>query len=106
MALRGNPPHPGDLIAVIRRLVRTGAYSFSKHAFDDRMGLRDIDADDARKVLTIGDIQGDIVPGKNAGEWRCRVVGPLPWTSREAGVVTVVIREAKLLIVTVKWIDP
>jgi hypothetical protein len=104
MAPRGKPPHPGDLIQVIRKLARAHAYRFSDHAFD-REDSRGIDAEDARKVLTIGDIQGEIVPGKNEGEWRCCVVGPLPWTSREAGVVTVVIREAKLLIVTVEWMD-
>jgi hypothetical protein len=70
------------------------------------MGERDIDADEPSRWLTIGDIEGETKPGRNPGEWRCRVVGPLPWTSRECGVVTVVIREAKLLIVTVKWIDP
>jgi hypothetical protein len=100
------PPHPGRLIAVIRRLAKAGDIAFSDHAFDDRMGPRQIDADDVLKVLAIGDIEGDIVPGKNAGEWRCCVVGPLPWTTREAGVVTVVIRETKLLIVTVEWMDP
>jgi hypothetical protein len=28
------------------------------------------------------------------------------WTSREAGVVTVVVRECRLIFVTVEWMDP
>jgi hypothetical protein len=31
--------------------------------------------------------------------------GKLPWTSREAGVVTVVVRESRLMFVTVEWMD-
>ena len=100
------PPHPGDLIAVIRRLTARGDYSFSKHAIDERMVERGFDAEDVLKIMRLGDIDGPIVAGRRKGEWRCRVVGSLPWTSREAGVVTVVIREERLIFVTVKWIDP
>jgi hypothetical protein len=58
------------------------------------------------KIIAQGDIDGPIEAGKKNGEWRCRVVGNLPWTSREAGVIAVVVREERLIIVTVKWIDP
>ncbi len=31
------------------------------------------------------------------------MVGKLPWTSREAGLVTVIVRESRLIFVTVEW---
>jgi hypothetical protein len=100
------PPHPGDLIKVIRKLLARGAYSHSAHVLDERMIERGFDFDDIAKIIELGDIDGKIVPGRREGEWRCRVVGKLAWHPREAGVVTVVIREKRLLFVTVKWIDP
>lgn len=100
------PPHPGRLMAIIRRLAQQGHYSFSEHAFDERMVERGFDAEDILKIMALGEIEGPIRPGNKEGEWRCRVVGKLAWTSREAGVVTVVVREARLIFVTTKWIDP
>jgi hypothetical protein len=100
------PPHPGRLIAIIRRLAADGAYKFSKHALDERTLDRGFDAEDVLKIMALGDIDGPIVAGDNEGEWRCCVVGKLPWTSREAGVVTVVVREKSLIFVTTEWIDP
>jgi hypothetical protein len=103
---KGKPPHPGRLMAIIRRLAAEGSYQFSEHAFDERMVERGFDADDVLKIMALGEIDGPIIAGKKEGEWRCRVVGKLPWSSREAGVVTVVLREARLIFVTTKWIDP
>ncbi len=100
------PPHPGRLMALIRKLAAAGAYDFSGHAIDERMLERGFDADDVLKIMALGDIDGPIVEGRRAGEWKCRVVGSLPWTSREAGVVTVVVQEKRLIFVTTKWIDP
>jgi hypothetical protein len=57
-------------------------------------------------VLRRGDILGEITPGNRAGEWRCLVVGPLEWSSREAGVATVVVRRDRLIVITVEWMDP
>jgi len=67
---------------------------------------RNFDAEDVLKIMALGDIDGPIVAGDNEGEWRCCVVGKLPWTSREAGIVTVVVREKSLIFVTTEWIDP
>jgi hypothetical protein len=106
MPTEKRPPHPGELIAIIRRLAARGAYKFSAHAFDERMIERGFDLEDVLKIIEQGDIVGRIVPGKRDREWRCRVVGKLPWTSREAGVVTVVIQQQRLLFVTVKWMAP
>lgn len=105
MAKRETSPHPGDLIKVIRELARSGRTAWSDHAFDERRGERSIDIADVLTVFRLGDIEGPILPGRKPGEWRCLVRGPLPWTPREAGVVTVVVRGARLIVVTVEWMD-
>jgi hypothetical protein len=92
-------------MATIRRLAAAGAYSFSHHAFDERMVERGFDVDDVLRIVDRGNIEGPIVAGRRDGEWKCNVVGKLPWTSREAGVVTVVVRESRLIFVTVEWMD-
>jgi hypothetical protein len=98
-------PHPGDLIKVIRKLVEKGAFGFSYHAFDVRGVERAIDIQDALAVLRQGIIKGDVVPGKGAGEWKCKVVDKLDDTFRWLGVVTVVIKNERLFVLTVEWED-
>ena len=100
------PPHPGALIKVIRALASQGKISFTEHALEDRMPGRGIDLDDVLAIFRLGDIEGRIDPGRQPGEWRCLVVGRLPWTSREAGVATVVVRHDRLIVVTTEWMDP
>jgi hypothetical protein len=100
------PPHASQLIKRIRQLAKDGKIAWSYHAFDERMGERNLEITDALEILRLGDIDGDIEPGKNPGEWRCVVIGSLRWTSREAGVVTVVIRDTRILVATVEWMDP
>jgi hypothetical protein len=99
------PPHPGELTKLIRRLADEGAVSFSKHAFEDRSGPRDIDFTDALEILKCGHIKGDITPGINAGEWKCKVVDKLDKSSRWVGVPAVIIRDKRVLILTVEWED-
>ena len=100
-----DPPHQSALIKIIRQLATTNIW-FSEHAFDERRGQRNISVDDALAVLRIGDISGKIVPGKNPGEWKCLVIGPVIWASREIGVATVIVRKNELIITTVEWMDP
>jgi len=103
---RSRPPHPGDLIKTVRLLASQDKVSFTGHALNERMGERGIRPKDVRQILMRGDIDGDVVPGRKSGEWKCLVVGKLDWTPREAGVATVVVRKDRLLIVTVEWMDP
>jgi hypothetical protein len=98
-------PHPGDLMKIIRQLATEGAIGYSYHAFHERSKERGIDMQDALTVLKNGMIKGDIVPGNGAGEWKCKVVDKLDRSSRWIGVVTVVIRRERLLIITVEWED-
>jgi hypothetical protein len=89
----------------IAGLAAAGAVSFSAHAFAERSPQRSIDINEALRVLKLGDIEGPVEPGVNAGEWKCKVVARAERSSRRIGVVTVVIRNARLLIVTVEWED-
>ena len=100
------PPHPGDLIKVIRKLAATGTISFTEHALNERMDERGIEVADVLAIFRLGDIDGPITAGNKPGEWKCLVVGRLSWTSREAGVATVVVRKDRLIVVTTEWIDP
>jgi len=100
------PPHAGKLIAIIRRLAKESKIAWTDHAFDERMNERNFDISDVLEIFRLGDIDGKIEQGANVGEWRCVVVGNLKWTTREAGVVTVVVRDERLIVVTVEWMDP
>lgn len=100
------PPHPGDLIKVIRALAQAGKIKFSRHVLDERMPERGFDIDDVQTILTKGMIEGDVTPGKRPNEWKCLVVDKLPGNSRETGVATVVARGEFLIVATVEWIDP
>ena len=102
---RPRPPHPGDLIKTIRLLAAQGRVTFTGHAAEERMDERGIGFDDVFAVLWRGDISGDITRGKRQGEWKCLVVGPLEWTSRELGVATVVVRKDRVIVITVEWMD-
>jgi hypothetical protein len=59
---------------------------------------------DAVRVLQRGSISGKVEPGKNHGEWKCKIVARLKG-SREIGVVTIVVKEKKLFVKTVEWED-
>lgn len=96
------PPHPGDLVRLVRRLAAEGKVAFSRHVLDER----GFDVSDVIELLRKGDIDGPVRAGRNPGEWRCLVVGRLAWSPREAGVATVVVREERLIIATVEWMDP
>ena len=99
-------PHPGEIEKRIRRLAADGAFSYGKHVFD-RKEERDIDLPSALEVLRLGVVSGDIEPGINTGEWRCKMVAKMD-NGRWLGVVTVVGKTAKteqLFFITVEWED-
>ena len=98
------PPHPGVLMARIRKLAASGAYSYGPHVFE-RRDERSIDINDALDVLRLGEIDGPIRPGINAGEWKCKVTAKLEGANRELGVAVVVIKDNKLFLLTVEWDD-
>ena len=50
-------------------------------------------------------IDGAIVAGKKSGEWKCKVIRKAERSARWIGVVTVVIRDERLFVLTVEWED-
>lgn len=97
-------PRPQQLLATIRSLARTTEkINWSLHALE-RMDERSISTEDALRVLRIGDLCGDITAGKSVGEWKCKIVERRRG-ARDIGVVTLVIREQRLLVLTAEWED-
>jgi len=65
---------------------------------------RDITDNEAIRVLRTGDLKGPIEAGNKAGEWKCKIVAQAKG-SRSIGVVTVVVEEETLFVMTVEWED-
>ena len=98
------PPRPEQLLAIIReRAERSDRVVLTFHALE-RMEQRDITAVDVFGILRRGRIAGSIGRGKEPGDWVCKLVDRIKGT-REAGVVTAVVRSGRLVIVTVEWED-
>ncbi len=91
---------------VIRRLAQDSKnVSYRAHALERLDERNTIDILDVLKLLRLGEIEGAINPGKNPGEWSCLVTGKCSLDGRDAGVATIVVREEKLIIKTVEWMD-
>ena len=100
-----NPPNPRDFLRLVRELVTRDAYEWSFHALNERSIERDIHPDIALDVIAKGYIRDKIKPGKNPGQWVGKIVDTVGRSSRLIGVVTVVVREKKVIIATVEWED-
>ena len=97
-------PQPSQILDMVRGAAADSAnVKFGNHAFD-RMEERGITTLDALRVLRGGDIKGDIEPGANSGEWKCKITKPMKG-SREIGVVTIVMSNRRLFVKTVEWED-
>jgi hypothetical protein len=99
-----HPPRPEPLLAVIRRLAKERRISYLDHS-EERIGQRGFDVFDVRRTLERGHIVGRIEAGKKEGEWKVKVVETPEGASRKMGVVTIVVREQRLLIKTTEWED-
>lgn len=97
-------PKLADIESTIKGLADADLRVYlSRHAIE-RMEQRSITRIDVIRVLKRGHIDGDISPGDNPGEWKCKVVANVKG-SRDIGVVTLVIGSDKLLVKTVEWED-
>ena len=97
-------PKRSEIHETIRQIAEEDRCVYlSKHAIE-RMDLRSITRIDVIRVLTRGHIEGEIVPGSNPGEWKCKVVANVKG-SRDIGVITLIIGCHRLLIKTVEWED-
>lgn len=76
---------------------------FTDHA-EERMEERDISLHDVFRVLQKGSVYDVPRPGKKKGEWICKIERHARG-NRDIGVVSVIVREEHLLILTVEWED-
>ena len=97
-------PSPASLEDIIHEIATVDHHVYLGTHTRDRMEERGITRLDAVRVLQRGAIEGQITPGRGAGEWKCKVVAKLKG-SREIGVVTIVVQERKLFVKTVEWED-
>jgi predicted amino acid-binding ACT domain protein len=97
-------PRPEALLRIIKRLTKEDRISYLAHAIE-RMQQRGFDIFDVKQVLAHGYIDGSIRAGARDGEWTVKLVDELEGTSRKMGVVTIVVREDRLLIKTTEWED-
>jgi len=97
-------PRPESLLRIIRQLAGEDRISYLAHALQ-RMQQRGFDVFDVKQVLQHGYIAGPIRAGAKDGEWTVKLVDKLDQTSRKMGVVTIVVREERLLIKTTEWED-
>jgi len=98
-------PKPGDLEQTVHRLAEDSSnVSWSNHAIDQMLD-RSISDLQALKVLRTGLIDlDDIEPGKNPGEWKCKMVANIKG-NRDVGVATLVVNGQRLFVKTVEWED-
>jgi hypothetical protein len=97
-------PRPAGLITRIRALAAHSECVIMTHHALERMEERDILDIDVFRILRHGRMVGEIEKGKKDGEWVVTLVDRIKGT-REAGVVTAVINQRMLIIVTVEWED-
>ncbi|MFL6858815.1 MAG: DUF4258 domain-containing protein [Allosphingosinicella sp.] len=97
-------PREGEMEAIIREIATADRHVYLGSHTRDRMLERGISRLDAVRVLQRGSICGRVEPGKNRGEWKCKVVARLKG-SREIGVVTIIVKEKRLFVKTVEWED-
>jgi hypothetical protein len=103
------PPLPKNMEALVRKIAQDSANVFwrssqyTTHAAT-RMQERGITDLMMFEVLRSGFLSGTIKPGKNPNEWKVKMTKPMRGR-REVGVVTLVIRQSRLFVVTVEWED-
>jgi hypothetical protein len=89
---------------VVRKIAATDtAIQFTTHA-QERMEERDISLADVVRVLRNGTVEEPPKAGKGKDEWKVKVIRHHRGC-RDIGVVTLVVRESKLVILTVEWED-
>ena len=70
----------------------------------ERMSARGIDSDAVLRILRKGDIEGEPEPGKKSGDWKIEVTLKMA-TGRVAGIVCVLTRDNRLVLMTAEWED-
>jgi len=97
-------PRPEAFLSRIQELAQdTRNVKWGTHA-RERMEERGIENRVALNVLRKGYIKGAIIPGKNTGEWKAKIVRQVPGR-REVGVATILVKNRSVFVKTVEWED-
>jgi Domain of unknown function (DUF4258) len=97
-------PRPETLRDLVHRLASdTDNISWSTHA-QERMYERGLTDKMAIEVLQKGDCKGEVEAGAKPGEWKLKLVRRVKG-KREAGVVVLTVRNARLFVKTAEWED-
>jgi hypothetical protein len=97
-------PRPEMLRDLVHGLAAdTDNISWSTHAHE-RMFERGITDKMAIEVLQKGDCKGSVEAGTKPGEWKLKLVRRVKGR-REAGVVVLTVRNARLFVKTAEWED-
>lgn len=83
--------------------VNSSNLKWSKH-IQERMIERDIGAPQVLRILRTGYVDKPPIPGKYSGEWKIKITRTMA-NGRAAGVVTMLINDRTLHLLTVEWED-
>jgi hypothetical protein len=70
----------------------------------EQMEARGIDAEDVLRILRTGDVETEPRTGKFRGEWKVKLTRKLS-NGRVAGVVTLIVNDSYLRLLTTEWED-
>lgn len=98
-------PRPEELVKAIRRMVKEGKYSFAMSDDDEKIAGGALNVVEGLSVLKFGEIDGPIVAGESAGEWKCQLITSLELRSSYVAAETVVVRQERVIVLSAKWID-
>lgn len=82
---------------------RTAKIVWTRH-IQERMDQRGIDSDAVLRILRKGDITDDPCEGDIPGDWKVKVTLKMA-TGRVAGVLAVITRDDRVVLVTTEWED-
>jgi hypothetical protein len=81
----------------------TGNLIWTDH-MQERMAQRGIDAGAVLRILRHGDVEEDPEEAKKPGDWKIKLTRIMA-SGRTAGIVTVLIENSRLVLVTAEWED-
>lgn len=98
------PPTPASIQSRIQILAKASENIIWTNHVKERMNERGISPDQVMRILQTGDVTDLPIVGKHDDEWKAKIVRKLP-NGRSAGVVTLVIRDRRLCLLTAEWED-
>lgn len=70
----------------------------------EQMNKRGIDSEDVLRILRTGDVENAPTQGRSADEWKMKVTRKMRG-GRVAGVVTILVKDQTLRLITAEWED-